>query len=153
MGLKLEDLKRKKVKRMPRLGKRSKTRLEGVDERLVHLLTEVCKYFDITVIEGKRSQERQNELVAQGKSKTKFGKHVLGMAVDIAPYDPTVKGKIDWNARDDFHYMGGWVMAMANKLGYKIRWGGDWNASSMFKGQRTTKDNSFDDLVHFELLD
>ena len=63
---------------MPRLGKRSKTRLEGVDERLVHLLTEVCKYFDITVIEGKRSQERQNELVAQGKSKTKFGKHVLG---------------------------------------------------------------------------
>ena len=39
---------------MPRLGKRSKQRLEGVDERLVHLLSEVVKYFDITVIEGKR---------------------------------------------------------------------------------------------------
>tara|TARA_Y100001973_G_scaffold97134_1_gene152846 strand:- start:5908 stop:6306 length:399 start_codon:yes stop_codon:yes gene_type:complete len=132
---------------MPRLGKRSKQRLEGVDERLVHLLAEVCKYFDITVIEGKRSQERQNQLVAEGKSKTKFGKHVLGMAVDIAPYP------IDWNARDDFHYLGGWVLATANRLGYKVRWGGDWNASSQFKGQRTTKDNNFDDLVHFELME
>ena len=132
---------------MPRLGRKSNERLEGVDEKLVHLLNEVCVYFDITVIEGKRSQERQNQLVAEGKSKTKFGKHVEGRAVDIAPYP------IDWNARDDFHYLGGWVLAIANKLGYKIRWGGDWNASSKFKGQRTTKDNSFDDLVHFELLD
>jgi hypothetical protein len=37
-------------------------------------------------------------------------------------------------------------------MGVKIRWGGDWNASSQFKGQRTTKDNNFDDLVHFEIL-
>lgn len=132
---------------MPRLGKRSKSRLEGVDKRLVHLLEEVVKYFDITVIEGLRSQERQNQLVAEGKSKTKFGKHVQGLAVDIAPYP------IDWKARDDFHYLGGWVLSTANKLGYKVRWGGDWNASSQFKGQRTTKDNRFDDLVHFELLD
>jgi hypothetical protein len=132
---------------MPRLGKKSKQRLEGVDERLVHLLTEVCKYFDITVIEGKRSQARQNQLVKEGKSKTKFGKHVQGKAVDICPYP------IDWDARDDFHYLGGFVLAMAANMGLKIRWGGDWNASSLFKGQRTTKDNNFDDLVHFEILD
>lgn len=132
---------------MPRLGKRSRSRLEGVDQRLVHLLEEVVKYFDITVIEGLRSQERQNELVKQGKSKTKFGKHVKGLAVDIAPYP------IDWDARDDFHYLGGFVLGIANRLGYKVRWGGDWNASSLYKGKRTTKDNSFDDLVHFELMD
>jgi len=132
---------------MPKLGKRSKKRLEGVDERLVHLLNEVVEYFDITVIEGIRSQERQDELVAKGLSKTKFGKHVQGKAVDISPYP------IDWDARDDFHYLGGWMLATANQLGYKIRWGGDWNASSQFKGKRTTKDNRFDDLVHFEILD
>ena len=132
---------------MPRLGKRSRQRLEDVDERLVHLLNEVVQYFDITVIEGKRSQKRQDQLVAEGKSKTKFGKHVSGMAVDIAPYP------IDWKARDDFHYMGGWVLATSNRLGYKVRWGGDWNASSQFKGQRTTKDNNCDDLVHFELME
>ena len=132
---------------MPRFGKRSRDRLKGVDSKLVNVLNEVVKNFDITVIEGLRSQERQNELVEQGKSKTKFGKHVQGRAVDIAPYP------IDWNARDDFHYLGGWVLAVAAKMGVKVRWGGDWNASSLFKGQRTTKDNSFDDLVHFELLD
>ncbi len=132
---------------MPRFGKKSRERLKGVDSKLVNVLNEVVKNFDITVIEGLRSQERQNELVKQGKSKTKFGKHVQGRAVDIAPYP------IDWNARDDFHYLGGWVLAVAAKMGVKVRWGGDWNASSLFKGQRTTKDNSFDDLVHFELLD
>ena len=132
---------------MPRFGKRSKERLKGVDAKLQNVLNEVVKYFDITIIEGLRSQERQNELVAQGKSKTKFGKHVDGKAVDIAPYP------IDWNARDDFHYLGGFMLGMAASMGIKIRWGGDWNASSLFKGQRTTKDNNFDDLVHFEILD
>ena len=132
---------------MPRFGKRSKERLQGVDARLQNVLNEVVKYFDITVIEGLRSQARQNELVAEGKSKTKFGKHVDGKAVDIAPYP------IDWKARDDFHLLGGFVLGVASQMGIKIRWGGDWNASSLFKGQRTTKDNNFDDLVHFEILD
>ncbi len=130
---------------MPKFGKRSKQRLQGVDSKLVNVLNEVCKYFDITVIEGLRSQERQNELVAQGKSKTKFGKHVQGKAVDIAPYP------IDWNARDDFHYLGGFVLGIASQMGINVRWGGDWSDSSLSQNRRTTKDNNFDDLVHFEL--
>jgi len=132
---------------MPKLGKRSRQRLNGVDAKLVNVLHEVCKYFDITVIEGLRSQKRQDQLVAEGKSKTKFGKHVQGKAVDIAPYP------IDWEARDDFHYLGGFLLGIASQMGVKVRWGGDWNASSLFKGQRTTKDNNFDDLVHFEILE
>ena len=130
---------------MPKFGKRSKKRLQGVDSKLVNVLNEVCKYFDITVIEGIRSQERQNELVAQGKSKTKFGKHVQGKAVDIAPYP------IDWNARDDFHYLGGFLLGVASQMGINVRWGGDWSDSSLSQNRRTTKDNNFDDLVHFEL--
>jgi peptidoglycan L-alanyl-D-glutamate endopeptidase CwlK len=130
---------------MPRFGKKSKQRLEGVHPDLRKVLDEVVKYFDITIIEGKRSQERQNQLVAEGKSKTKFGKHVWGKAVDICPYP------IDWDARDDFHYLGGFVLATATSMGTNVRWGGDWNASSLYKGKRTTKDNNFDDLVHFEL--
>ena len=130
---------------MPRFGKRSRERLKGVDSRLVNVLNEVVKYFDITIIEGLRSQERQNELVTQGKSKTKFGKHVQGKAVDIAPYP------IDWDSRDDFHYLGGFVLGVASKMGIDIRWGGDWSDSSLSKNARTTKDNNFDDLVHFEI--
>lgn len=130
---------------MPRLGRRSRSRLEGVDHRLVMVLERVVKHFDITVIEGKRSQERQNQLVKEGKSKTKFGKHVEGLAVDIAPYP------IDWKARDDFHYLGGFVLGIAAQLGINIRWGGDWSSSSLAQEARTTKDNNFDDLVHFEI--
>ena len=130
---------------MPRFGKRSKQRLEGVHPDLVKVLEEVCKYFDITVIEGLRSQERQDQLVAEGKSKTKFGKHVQGLAVDVCPYP------IDWDARDDFHYLGGFVLGIASQMGVDVRWGGDWSSSSLKQEQRTTKDNNFDDLVHFEL--
>jgi|TARA_R100000656_G_scaffold48381_1_gene39220 peptidoglycan L-alanyl-D-glutamate endopeptidase CwlK len=130
---------------MPRFGKRSKERLRGVDAKLVNVLNEVVKYFDITIIEGLRSQKRQDELVAEGKSKTKFGKHVLGKAVDLAPYP------IDWKARDDFHLLGGFILGVASQMGVNVRWGGDWSSSSLYKGKRTTKDNSFDDLVHFEL--
>ena len=132
---------------MPSFGKRSQERLRGVDSRLINVLNKVVKYFDVTVIEGVRSQDRQNELVAQGKSKTKFGKHVEGKAVDIAPYP------IDWQSRDDFHYLGGFVLGVASKMGIDIRWGGDWSDSSLSENARTTKDNSFDDLVHFEIKD
>ncbi len=130
---------------MPKFGSRSKKRLEGVHPDLVKVLKNVVKHFDISVIEGLRSQERQNELLAQGKTRTKFGKHVKGLAVDIAPYP------IDWNARDDFHYLGGFVLGIASQMGIDIRWGGDWSSSSLKQEARTTKDNDFDDLVHFEI--
>ena len=57
---------------MPRFGKRSKRRLKGVDAKLVNVANELVKLMDVTVLEGLRSQERQDELVAQGKSKTRF---------------------------------------------------------------------------------
>ena len=120
-------------------GKRSKAKMKGVDARLQNVFQEVVKEFDCSVIEGIRSQERQNELVAQGKSKTKFGKHVQGKALDVAPYP------IDWTDRDRFHYFGGYVKGIAEIMGVKVRWGGDWD------GDFETKDNKFDDLVHFEL--
>ena len=138
--LETTDVAMSEIKKKKKKGKKIKKKLQNV-------LNEVVKYFDITIIEGLRTQKRQNELVAQGKSKTKFGKHVDGKAVDIAPYP------IDWNARDDFHLLGGFVLGVASQMGVKIRWGGDWSASSLFQGQRTTKDNNFDDLVHFEILD
>jgi peptidoglycan L-alanyl-D-glutamate endopeptidase CwlK len=126
---------------MPRFGRRSKQRLKGVDAKLVNVANELIKLMDVTVIEGLRSQERQNELVAQGKSKTKFGKHVAGKALDLAPYP------IDWNDRERFHYMGGLIRGIGHSLGIKIRWGGDWDSDGEIK------DNAFDDLVHVEIRD
>ena len=126
---------------MPKFGKRSRGNMKGVDAKLQNIFNEVVKDFDCTVTEGLRSQERQNELVAQGKSKTKFGKHVLAKAMDVYPYP------VDFKDRDRFHYFGGYVKGIAKSQGVKIRWGGDWD------GDFETKDNIFDDLCHFELLD
>jgi len=124
---------------MYKFGKRSRDRLKGVDSRLVNVLNELIKIMDVTVIEGLRSAERQEELLAKGATKVKYSKHMEGKAVDIAPYP------IDWNDRERFHYMGGMVRGIAKALNLDIRWGGDWDSDGEIK------DNKFDDLVHIEI--
>ena len=142
MVLKEEDLQRKKEgRKMPKFGKRSKQRLKGVDSRLVNVLNTLIKIMDVTIIEGLRSKERQQELLAQGKTKVKYSKHMEGKAVDLAPYP------IDWEDRERFHYMGGMLRGIGEQMNLKIRWGGDWDSDGEIK------DNKFDDLVHVEIRD
>ena len=124
---------------MPKFGKRSLERLHGVNPQLVKVLFDLVKIMDITVIEGLRTQGRQDELVAQSKSKTKYSKHTAGKAVDIAPYP------VDWEDRERFHYMGGMFRGICQQKGVDGRWGGDWD------GDGEIKDNKFDDLVHVEI--
>ena len=128
---------------MPRFGSRSINRIKTCDQRLQELFYEVVKHFDCTIIEGSRGKERQNKAYADGKSKVKYpnGKHnqFPSVAVDVAPYP------IDWSDRDRFHYFGGFVLGVAEQKGLNIRWGGDWDMDTQ------TKDNNFDDLVHFEI--
>ena len=126
---------------MPHFGKRSKQRLKGVDIKLQHILNRIVKIMDVSIIEGLRTQKRQDELVKKGASKTKYSKHIKGKAVDVAPYP------IDWEDRERFHYMGGMLRGIAHELNIKVRWGGDWDSDGEIK------DNSFDDLVHIELID
>ena len=124
---------------MPKFGKRSRERLKGVDSKLVNILNELVKIMDVTIIEGLRTQERQDKLVTKGASKTKFSKHIEGKAVDVAPYP------VDWEDRERFHYMGGMIRGIAKQMKVNVRWGGDWD------GDGEVADNSFDDLVHIEL--
>ena len=124
---------------MPSFSSKSLARLNSTDERLVRVFTEVVKHFDCTILEGKRTVDRQKMLVEQGKSKTMNSKHLTGKAVDVAPYP------IDWNDRERFTYFAGYVMGIAAKMGIKLRWGGDWDRDTQ------VKDNNFDDLPHFEI--
>ena len=124
---------------MPRFGRRSKERLKGVDTKLVNVLNELIKIMDVTIIEGLRSEESQEKLLKECKTKTKFSKHIQGKAVDLAPYP------IDWEDRERFHYMGGMVRGIGKQLNVNIRWGGDWDSDGEIA------DNSFDDLVHVEI--
>jgi peptidoglycan LD-endopeptidase CwlK len=128
---------------MPRFGSRSINRLKTCDQKLQELFYEVVKHFDCSILEGHRGEEGQNKAYTDGKSKVKYpnGKHNQNpsIAVDVAPYP------IDWSDRDRFHYFGGFVLGVAKEMGMNIRWGGDWNQDT------ETKDNKFDDLVHFEI--
>ena len=128
---------------MPRFGKSSKKRLLTCDIRLQDVFNEVIKYIDCSVLEGHRGEERQNKLQKEGKSKVSYpkGRHNFSpsRAVDVAPYP------IDWNDRERFHLFAGYVLGMARRMGYTLRWGGDWNMNF------EVNDNKFDDFPHFEL--
>ena len=124
---------------MPRFGRRSKERLKGVDVKLVNVLNELINIMDVTIIEGLRSKGRQGQLLAQGKTKTRYSKHIEGKAVDLAPYP------IDWKDRERFHYMGGMIRGIGKQMNVNIRWGGDWDSDGEIA------DNNFDDLVHVEI--
>jgi len=128
---------------MPRFGNRSINRLKTCDAQLQELFYQVVKHFDCSILEGHRGEERQTKAYNDGKSKVQYpdGKHnqYPSVAVDVAPYP------IDWSDRDRFHYFGGFVLGVAKQMGMNIRWGGDWNQDTK------TKDNKFDDLVHFEI--
>lgn len=130
---------------MPSFGKSSQDKLATCDPRLQKVFNEVIKYFDCTVIEGHRGEEAQNKAFAEGKSKLKYpqGKHnkIPSLAADVLPY------QIDWNDTNRMRYFAGFVVGIAATMGIKLRWGGDWNQNTELK------DNSFNDLPHFELVD
>ena len=128
---------------MAKFGKKSKLRLLTCDYRLQEIFNEVVKEFDCSILEGHRSEERQNKLFEEGKTKVRYpkGRHNASpsLAVDVAPYP------INWNDRERFTLFAGYVLGVASRMGYTLRWGGDWNMNWQ------VSDNTFDDLPHFEL--
>jgi peptidoglycan L-alanyl-D-glutamate endopeptidase CwlK len=139
----------KKEKEMPKFGKTSRARLDTCDPRLQEIFEEVVKKWDCTIVCGHRTEEEQNKAYAEKKSKLKFprSKHngFPSKAVDVAPYYANVG--IDWNDLGGFYMFAGYVIRVAEELGYKLRYGGDWN------GNKRTADQKFNDLPHFELVE
>jgi len=129
---------------MPRFGKQSKANLKGVDKRIIKVLDEVIQHFDFTVLEGKRTIKRQEQLLEQGATKTMKSKHITGMAVDLMPYP------VDFSNSERICYFAGFIMGEALKHGYKFRWGRDWNSDWLVKNENIS---TFLDYVHFEIID
>jgi len=140
---------------MPEFSEHSSQRLRTCDARLQDLFNEVIAGYDCTILEGFRSEDRQQELFAAGRSQLHFPhshhNREPARAVDVAPWP------LDWGtegtreqrekARARFYHFAGYVQAVADAQGVGIRWGGDWDSDKAFD------DQSFDDLAHFELLD
>lgn len=107
-----------------KLSQRSRKRLEGVHFDLVAVveLAIIMTPVDFTVIEGRRTPERQRELYRAGATKTLNSRHLTGHAVDLAPL---VKGQVRWDW-PLFHQLAPAVKDAAQALGVRIEWGGDW---------------------------
>jgi len=130
---------------MASFGTKSAQNLLTCDIELQTLFNEVVKHFDCSVLCGHRAEEEQNEAFRNNGSTLKWpdSKHNRkpSKAVDVVPYP------IDWEKLNRFYYFGGFVKGIADKLGIKIRWGGDWDNDTL------TEDQKFKDLPHFELID
>ena len=130
---------------MNKFSKKSNDRLITCDHDLQELFHHVLAVQDCSILAGHRTKEEQNKLFHEVPKKTQLkypnSKHNIfpSRAVDVAPYP------IDWEDRERFYYFAGIVKGVAHGLGIDIRWGGDWDSDGDFK------DQTFDDLVHFEL--
>jgi len=110
---------------------------------------------------GARPVDEELAAIASGHSKLLDpydSKHVVGPkrplseAADVYPYPTllpnTQMPKTEYgHALGRFYFFAGFVKARALALGIKVRWGGDWDSDTDFS------DQTFDDLVHWEIVD
>lgn len=133
---------------MPEFSQTSKNKLSTCHPDLQRLFDVVIKIMDCTIIEGHRGQEKQDQYFREGKSKLPWpqGKHngLPSRAVDAAPYYKN--GGLSWDQRHCL-FFAGIVIGIAESIGIKIRWGGDWDSD-----REPITDQDFQDLVHFEIM-
>ena len=135
---------------------KSNSRLITCHKDIQTIFNLAIKYIDISILEGHRPEKKQNKNFYSGKSKVKWpnGKHnsLPSKAIDATPY-PVPKG---WGqgSRDElekFRYMAFYLIGLADALyeegaiSHRLRWGGDWDKD------HDILDQTFEDLVHFEL--
>jgi peptidoglycan L-alanyl-D-glutamate endopeptidase CwlK len=125
-------------------------RLKTCHPDLQKLLIEAIKHYDITIIEGIRTKERQEELVRTGMSKTMNSMHLdqgdgYSHAVDCALWP------IDWQDRDRFVFLQGFLKGLAimmkekGEITHDLRLGIDWDDDG------NIKEHSFFDGPHIEI--
>ncbi len=124
---------------MPSLSPRSISRLEGVHPDLVRIVNIAIQTVDFVVLEGRRTLERQRQLMKEGATRTMRSRHLTGHAVDLAPYldtDGDGDKEISWHW-PHYYPLAAAVKAAAKSIEIPIEWGGDWE--------------SFKDGPHFQL--
>ena len=135
---------------MSKYSNKSKQKLSECHLDLQLIYQNLIEIIDVTILEGKRSIERQEELVRTGMSKTMDSKHLeqedgTSHAVDAAPCP------IDWGDRERFIYMQGIIRGISHILykngdiEHKTRHGIDWDDDG------NIKEHSFFDGPHVEL--
>ena len=129
---------------MYKFGTRSMRNLSTVNGKIQDIFFEVIKHYDCSIICGHRNEEDQDIAFHSGQSTKQWpgSKHnrAPSIAIDVAPWP------IDWKNIKRFYHFAGYVKGVADKMGVRIRWGGDWDSDN------DLDDQTLMDLVHFELL-
>jgi peptidoglycan L-alanyl-D-glutamate endopeptidase CwlK len=113
-----------------RLGTRSQERLATVHPHLRRVFVRAIGItpLDFTVLEGRRSLERQRVLLAEGATTTMNSRHLphpadgLARAIDVAPL---INGQVRWDW-PLYHRLAEVVKDAAGAEGVPIEWGGNW---------------------------
>ena len=147
-----------------KLGKSSKAKLEGVDERMVSIVryaVSVTKQ-DFSVICGLRTRREQEALVKKGASKTMNSKHLDGNAVDLMAWIDG--GRWELNLYDEIADA---MAEGARAIDVPVKWGAAWSVGDIRYWDGTMEEamNAYVDLrrsqgkrpfidgPHFELMD
>lgn len=113
------------------------------------------QFFEITIVHGWRGEDVQTDAFLTGASTKPWpeSKHNYinqethipeSLAVDFAPWIPGMG--IPWKDTHAFAVIGGILIAVADDMGVKVRYGGDWDMD----GQTT--DQTLMDWGHIELV-
>ncbi|PHS25972.1 MAG: hypothetical protein COA84_06895 [Robiginitomaculum sp.] len=118
-----------------KLSARSSERLAGVHKDLARVVRRALQLsaIDFTVLEGRRSIERQTQLYESGATRTLNSRHLSGHAVDLGAW---VGGGVrwDWPLYETINQA---MQLAATEQCVPVEWGGDWK--------------NFKDGPHFQL--
>lgn len=139
---------------MNKYSKTSLANLKSCHEDLQRIFEELLPYQDHTIICGHRGEKEQTKAFLENKSRLMYpqSKHNSkpSEAADVAPYHP--KQGLEWEDIKAMCFFAGRVVQKAHELHQRgqidhlLRWGGDWDQDG------STSDQTFNDLVHFELV-
>ena len=109
---------------MFRLGTRSRARLIDVHPDLVRVVERAIQItpVDFTVLEGRRTPDRQAQLVTAGASQTMNSRHLTGHAVDLGAW---IDGEVRWDW-PLYYKIADAMKKAAHELDVKIVCGVDW---------------------------
>ena len=147
-----------------KLGKRSKEKLEGVDERMISIVRYAINISkqDFSVICGLRTKKEQKALVAKGASKTMKSKHLEGNAVDLMAYIDG--GRWELKLYDEIADA---MAEGARAINVPVKWGAAWSVGDIRSWNGTMEEamnayvdlrrsqgrRPFIDAPHFELME
>ena len=132
---------------------KSLNNLKGIDKDLVFICHWVLKRssYDIGIIEGLRSAERQQELIDSGASKVKRSKHQDGLAIDFLVW---VNGEPEWDNLEPYYHVIDWFNKAFKWYEVKGRTGLCWSQIGLdeFNARRCLEGytGSFVDAYHIE---